>query len=223
MIDWKNKKVIIAGGAGQIGSHLSRRLVQYGANVRIVDNLLTGLRKNIEDIIDKIEFFERDLRNGDICKIFTRDIDYVFQLAANMGGMIFIDKEAKNNVLIMDDNARINMNMLQAAYINKVKGFFYSSSACIYPTYLQRETNARSINLKESDALPADPNEFYGWEKLFTEKMCEAYQYDYGMNIKIAKFHNIFGECYSSFDKNRGKAPCLMIANVLKYNGGNFT
>jgi nucleoside-diphosphate-sugar epimerase len=113
--------------------------------------------------------------------------------------------------------------MLRAAHENKVKRYFFSSSACVYPTFLQKEVDAPSINLKESDAIPADPNEFYGWEKLFTEKLCEAYQNDYGMSIRIARFHNIYGECYTSFDKTRGKAPCLMIASVLKYNGGDFT
>lgn len=136
MINWAGKRVVVAGGLGQIGSHLSRRLVGLGATVIIADNGLTGIAKNIEDIplgndVRKPGLLVRkvDLKNLDTCIAITQDTDYVFQLAANMGGMIFIDSGAKNNVRIMDDNARINMNMLSAAHHNKVSQYFYSSSA----------------------------------------------------------------------------------------------
>ena len=223
MINWTNKKVLVAGGAGQIGSHLSKRLVSLGAEVTVADNLSSGSTKNILGTIECMRFYKTDLRDSKEVDYLVSDSDYVFQLAANMGGMIYIDQNAKHNVEIMRDNVLINLNMLEAARKYDIAGLFYSSSACVYPTFLQKETNAKSINLKESDAIPADPNEFYGWEKLFTEKLCEAYQNDYDTNIRIARFHNVYGECYTSFNKDRGKAPCLLIANVLRYNGGDFT
>jgi GDP-D-mannose 3',5'-epimerase len=115
----------------------------------------------------------------------------------------------------MRDSALININMLEAAARNQVKRFFFSSSACIYPTGLQ--TSAEVAPLKEDDAMPADPNEFYGWEKLASEKLCEAYHKDYGLEVRIARFHNIFGEAYTAFDPIKGKAPAHLVMKALRY------
>jgi nucleoside-diphosphate-sugar epimerase len=216
-ITWDKKRVLVAGGAGLIGSHLARTLANKGAKVCVADNLSSGSLKNIEDIKNKVEFISADLRKEANCVRLTRGMDFVFQLAANMGGIGYITAVGAD---IMRDNILINVNMLQASFENKVKEYFYSSSACVYPEYRQKDANVTP--LKESDATPADPDQFYGWEKLATEKMCEAYQKDHGMNIRMARFHNVYGEVYTAFDKDKGKAPCHIIMKVLRYPGEEF-
>ncbi|MCJ7654053.1 MAG: SDR family NAD(P)-dependent oxidoreductase [Dehalococcoidia bacterium] len=214
---WYNKRILVAGGAGLIGSHIARTLLNKGAKVTIADNLSSGSTKNIEDIKSKILFVSVDLRKESECKKLTRGKDYVFQFAANMGGIGYITAVGAD---IMRDNILINTNMLQAALENKVEGYFYSSSACVYPEYRQKDASV--MPLKESDAIPADPDQFYGWEKLITEKLCEAYRKDYGMNIRVARFHNVFGEVYTAFDKEKGKAPCHIILKALRYPEQDF-
>jgi len=211
-VDWTNSKVLVAGGAGLIGSHLARTLLNRGAKVRVADNLSSGSVNNIKDIKNKVDFHVEDLREKKNCLKLTKGINYVFQLAANMGGIGYITSIGAD---IMRDNILINTNMLQAAHENKVTKYFYSSSACVYPEYLQKDSKV--VPLKEEDAFPADPDQFYGWEKIFTEKLCEAYRTDYGMNIRVARFHNVYGEVYTAFDKEKGKAPCHLIMKALKY------
>jgi GDP-D-mannose 3',5'-epimerase len=214
---WQDKRALVTGGAGLIGSHLARTLLNKGARVCVADNLSGGSLKNIEDIQDKVDVQVVDLRQADICQKLTKDTDYVFQLAANMGGIGYITSVGAD---IMRDNILINANMLQASLENKVQKYFYSSSACVYPEYLQKDTEVTP--LKEEDAMPAEPDQFYGWEKIMAEKLCEAYQKDYGMNIRIARFHNVFGEVYTAFDQQKGKAPCHLILKALKYPEQDF-
>lgn len=134
----------------------------------------------------------------------------VYNLAANMGGIGFITKVGAD---VMHDNILINTYMLEASMKNKVKRYFYSSSACMYPTYKQ---NVPSVSgLKESDAYPADPDNFYGWEKLFTEKMCEAYRRDYGFETRIARYHNIYGP-KGTYEGGREKAPAALCRKVAE-------
>jgi len=216
-INWQKKKVLVAGGAGLIGSHIARTLVHKGAVVTVADNLSSGSRKNFEDFKNKIEFVSADLRSEDNCMKLSKGKDYVFQLAANMGGIGYITAVGAD---IMRDNILINVNMVNSAFKNKVKEYFYSSSACVYPEYRQKD--AAVTPLKESDAIPADPDQFYGWEKLATEKLCEAYQKDYGMNIRMARFHNVYGEVFTAFDKDKGKAPCHIIMKALRYPQDEF-
>jgi len=216
-MDWSNSKVLVAGGAGLIGSHMARTLLNRGARVRVADDLSSGSLNNIKDIKNKIDFHTDDLREKKNCLKLTKGIDYVFQLAANMGGIGYITSIGAD---IMRDNILINANMLQAAHENNVNRYFYSSSACVYPEYLQKDSKV--VPLKEADAFPADPDQFYGWEKIFTEKLCEAYRTDYGMNIRVARFHNIYGEVYTAFDKQKGKAPCHLIMKALKYPGQDY-
>ena len=211
-MDWSNTKVLVAGGAGLIGSHMARTLLGKGAKVRVADDFSSGSLNNIKDIKSKIDFHRIDLREKKNCLKMTKGVDYVFQFAANMGGIGYITSIGAD---IMRDSVLINTNMLQSACENRVAKYFYSSSACVYPEYLQKD--AKVTPLKEADAYPADPDQFYGWEKIFTEKMCEAYRADYGMNIRIARFHNIYGEVYTAFDKQKGKAPCHLIMKALKY------
>lgn len=205
-LNWKGKRVLVAGGAGTIGSHMSRELVKRGAEVTIASNYSSGSPKNVQDLAGKIVVNIADLRDERNCMRETKNKDYVIQLSATVGGIGFISEVGAD---IMRDNLLININMLNAARKNKVKRFFFPSSAYIYPEQLDAP-------LKESDAHPASPDEFYGWEKLMTEKICEAYQRDYNMDIRIARFNNILGECYTSFDKWKGKAPCHTIIKAIK-------
>ncbi len=207
-MDWLNHKVLICGGAGMIGSHLAKTLSEAGSEVTIVDNLSSGSKKNIEGIDAK--FILYDLRDINKCKEVVKGQDYIFQLAANMGGIGYITSIGAD---IMYDSAMINLNMLDAYRGSNARGYFYSSSACIYPEYLQ--TSADIKPLKEDDAYPAMPDQFYGWEKLFTEKVCEAYQRDYNLNIKVARFHNIFGPAYTAFDEKKAKAPCHITLKII--------
>jgi GDP-D-mannose 3',5'-epimerase len=212
MTFWTGKTVLVAGGAGMIGPHMARALLERGAKVCITDNLSSGNLRNIADIRDDVSLEVADLRDADTCLRLTEGMDYVFQFAANMGGIGYITAIGAD---IMRDSALININMLEAAARNQVKRFFSSSSACIYPTGLQ--TSAEVAPLKEDDAMPADPNEFYGWEKLASEKLCEAYYKDYGLEVRIARFHNIFGEAYTAFDPLKGKAPAHLVMKALRY------
>lgn len=214
-MNWRDKKVLVGGGAGLIGSHMARTLSGKGARVCIADNLSSGSLKNVQDFKDNVDIQVVDLREESNCMKLTKDIDYVFQFAANMGGIGYITQIGAD---IMRDSSLININMLHASHLNKVKGYFYSSSACVYPEYLQK--SAEVIPLKEEDAIPAEPDQFYGWEKLFTEKLCEGYQKDYGMNIRLARFHNVLGEVYTAFDKFKAKAPCHIILKVLNCPDG---
>ncbi len=207
-MNWSKQKVLVAGGAGMIGSHLARRLVELDANVTVVDNLSSGSLQNIRDL--NIKFYPYDLRVPGVCNGLAREKDVVFQLAADMGGIGYITAVGAD---IMYNSGLINLNMMEACKENKVPRVFFSSSACIYPEYKQLCEDV--VPLKEEDAEPAQPDQFYGWEKLFTEKLCQAYQRDYGMAIRIARFHNVYGDGYTSFDKHKGKAPCHLILKAI--------
>lgn len=213
LIEWNDKKVLIAGGAGMIGCHLAKELVGRGAFVTVADDLSSGSQKNLTGIA--CDFVRTDLRVEENCRRETLGMDYVFQLAANMGGIQHISSIGAD---IMRDSALININMLHIAQMSEVKCYLFSSSACVYNEYLQKDADVKP--LKESDAWPASPDQYYGLEKLFSEKLCEAYQKDYSMNIRVTRFHNILGEAYTAFDKLKAKAPCHIILKVLNCPGG---
>lgn len=217
MGSWEGTPVLVAGGAGLIGSHLARTLLEKGAEVCVVDNLSSGSLKNIEDIQDKADVQIADLRDRDVCNRLVKGKEQVFQLAANMGGIGYITEIGAD---IMRDNILINVNMLQSSADNGVQRYFFASSACIYPVGAQ--TVADVIPLREEDAIPAEPNEFYGWEKLITEKLCEAYRKDYGLATRIARFHNVFGEVHTAFDPLKGKAPAHLVMKALRYPEESF-
>ena len=196
-------KVLVTGGKGFIGSHLVNYLKEKRHWVRSVDIAENSYLKTCED-----EFVHGNLKDFSTVLKVTKDIDWVFNLAANMGGIGFITSVGAN---VMRDNALININMMEACMKNNVERIFFSSSACVYPDY--RQSNEHSEALKEEYALPASPDQFYGWEKLFTEKLMEAYKKDYGINVRIARFHNIYGP-HGTYKGGREKAPAALCRKV---------
>ncbi len=178
------QRILVTGGGGFIGSHLAEFLHLQGNFVRVVDTKFDGFPQG-EYYDEKLRL---DLRDRENCIEATEEIDQVYNLAANMGGIGFITDVAAE---IMYDNTLINTYMLEASRRNRVGRYLFSSSACVYPSY--RQTKPDIVGLKEEDAYPADPDTFYGWEKLYSEKMCDAYSRDHGMDTRIARYHNVYG------------------------------
>jgi GDP-D-mannose 3',5'-epimerase len=195
--------VLVTGAGGFIGHHLVTFLRKQGYWVRGVDIKLPEY-----SAVDADEFEVLDLRRWDNCLQSTRGIDEVFGLAADMGGMGFISGHHSE---ILHNNSLINTHTLEAARINGVKRYFYTSPACVYPEF--RQTDANVTPLKEEDAYPAQPQDAYGWEKLVMERLCTHYREDYGIQTRIVRFHNIFGE-EGTWDGGREKAPAAMCRKI---------
>ena len=161
------------------------------------------------------EFEELDLRRWEHCLLATRGVDEVYHLAADMGGIGYITafhaEVARNNTLM-------NAHLLEASRINGVSKLFYSSSACVYPQH--RQDAADVTPLKEGDAVPADPEEGYGWEKLYAEKLCQYYREDYGLDTRVARFHNVYGPL-GTYDGGREKAPAAICRKVALASDGD--
>jgi nucleoside-diphosphate-sugar epimerase len=198
------KKILVTGAGGFIGSHMANELYRQGDIVRTVDIRWDGYMEE-PYYSEKLTL---DLRVWENCLMATKDIDYVYHFAANMGGIGFITEVGAE---VMHDNVLMNVQMLQASVVNKVKRLFFASSACVYPTY--RQTDPNVTGLKEEDAHPADPDNFYGWEKLYTEEMCEAYKRDYGLDVRVVRYHNIYGP-KGTYKGGREKSPAALCRKV---------
>ncbi len=198
------KLTLVAGAGGFIGGQLVRELESKGLAVRAVD------KKPLDAWFYRSSVAQNqvlDLRDIDDCRIAVQGADHVYNLAADMGGMGFIE----NNKALCMLSVLINTHLLMAARDAKVERYFYASSACVYPDYRQQDTDIQA--LKESDAYPAMPEDGYGWEKLFSERMCRHFREDFGLVTRVARYHNVYGP-YGTWDGGREKAPAAISRKV---------
>lgn len=199
----EDKKILVTGAGGFIGHHLVKYLKSKGYWVRGADIKNPKYERTNAD-----EFELPDLRKQEDCLRVAEGVNEVYNLAANMGGIGFIETHKAE---IVHDNILINMHMLEAARLNKVEKFLFTSSACVYPGYKQNSPDITP--LKEEDAYPADAEDGYGWEKLYTERACRHYYEDYGLKTYIVRFHNIYGPL-GTYDGGREKSPAAICRKI---------
>jgi nucleoside-diphosphate-sugar epimerase len=202
-----SRKILVAGAGGFIGGHLVRRLRSEGYWVRGVD-----LKRHDFAESPANEFVVGDLRDPNVVREVTAGIDEVYQLAADMGGAGYIFT-GEHDAAVMQNSATINLNMLEFGTRAGVKKFFYSSSACIYPERNQLDPDNPTCS--EDSAYPAAPDSEYGWEKLFSERLYLAYQRNYGVEVRIARFHNIFGP-EGTWEGGKEKSPAALCRKVAE-------
>ena len=205
-------KILVTGAGGFIGHHLVKQLKARGCWVRGVDVKRPEYEPTPAD-----EFALVDLRRWPECLQATQAVDACYHLAANMGGIGFITAYKAE---IMRDSVLINTHMLEAARVNGVSKFLFTSSACVYPGY--RQNVPEVTPLKEEEAYPADAEDGYGWEKLFTERMCRHYREDYGLRTYVVRFHNVYGPL-GTYDGGREKSPAAICRKIaLVADGGEI-
>ena len=206
------KSALVCGAGGFIGSHLVKRLKKEGYWVRGVDLKFPEFDETAAD-----DFYQGDLRDPQVCRLVVdRQFDEVYQLAADMGGAGYVFT-GDNDADIMHNSALINLNMIEACQRRNVKKIFYSSSACMYPEHNQMDPD--NPKTAEDSAYPAEPDSEYGWEKLFSERLFLAFNRNYGMDVRIARFHNIFGP-YGSWTNGKEKAPAAFCRKVAETPDG---
>ena len=201
-----SKKILVAGGGGFIGGHLAKSLVSRGHDVRVVDV------KPLEQWYQRTEGAENivaNLEEKDACFSASEGCDEVYNLACNMGGMGFIE----NNKALCMLSILINTHLLMAAKEFQIKKYLYSSSACVYAADKQTDTSVTA--LKEADAYPAMPEDGYGWEKLFSERMCKHFEEDFGMEVRVVRFHNVYGPD-GTWRGGREKAPAALSRKIIE-------
>jgi nucleoside-diphosphate-sugar epimerase len=207
-----DKTALVNGAGGFIGSHLVKKLKSEGYWVRGVDLKYPEFLPTVAD-----DFVIGDLRDIEVCKkILDRPFDEVYQLAADMGGAGYIFT-GEHDADVMHNSATINLNTAYYGQKAGIKNLFYSSSACIYPAYNQEDPN--NPKCSEDSAYPAAPDSEYGWEKLFSERLYLAFNRNYGLNVKIARFHNIFGP-EGSWNNGKEKAPAAICRKVAQAKDG---
>jgi GDP-D-mannose 3', 5'-epimerase len=203
---------LVCGAGGFIGSHLVKRLKSEGYWVRGADLKYPEFSQTAAD-----EFVIGDLRDQDVCKkVLSRTVDEVYQLAADMGGAGYIFT-GEHDAAVMHNSATINLNMLETSRLQGVKKIFYSSSACMYPAYNQEDPN--NPKCSEDSAYPAAPDSEYGWEKLFSERLYHSYFRNYGLQVRVARFHNIFGP-EGTWCGGKEKAPAAVCRKVAEASPG---
>lgn len=203
----KNQKIVVCGGGGFIGGHLVGDLLKQGyTDVRSVD--IKPVNEWYQRF-NEAENLQLDLKEKENCEQALKDAKIVYNLAADMGGMGFIE----NNKALCMLSVLINTHLLQASLDNQVERYFYASSACVYNGDKQRDPNVTA--LKEEDAYPALPEDGYGWEKLFSERMCRHFREDFGLTTRVARFHNVYGP-FGTYDGGREKAPAAMCRKVIQ-------
>lgn len=206
-MSFKGQKAVVCGAGGFIGGHLVKNLIANGVEViRAVD--IKPLEHWYQET-DGVENLVLDLKDKSKCMIAATGADVVFQLAADMGGMGFIE----NNKALCMLSVLTNTHMLMAAQEKGVSRFFFSSSACVYNA--EKQTNPDVVALKEQDAYPAMPEDGYGWEKLFSERMCRHFREDYGLETRVARYHNVYGPL-GTWTGGREKAPAAVCRKVIQ-------
>ena len=201
-----SKKILIGGGGGFIGGHLAKSLLGRGYEVRVVDvkplDQWYQINEGAENIVANLE-------EKEACFSATEGCDEVYNLACNMGGMGFIE----NNKALCMLSILINTHLLMAAREHNVKKYLYSSSACVYAA--DKQTDTAVTALKEADAYPAMPEDGYGWEKLFSERMCKHFEEDFGMQVRVVRFHNVYGPD-GTWRGGREKAPAALCRKIIE-------
>ena len=200
---------VVTGAGGFVAHHLVKRLKADGHWVRGVDVKYPDFEASPAD-----EFLIADLRQFESCLAATGGVDDVYQLAADMGGIGYI---SANHASLTRNNTLINTHMLEAARVSKAHRYLYASSACVYPAFLQQVEDVTP--LKESEAVPADPEKGYGWEKLFAEQLATYYHEECGLDVRIVRFHNIYGPL-GTFEGGREKAPAAICRKVAMAEDG---
>jgi nucleoside-diphosphate-sugar epimerase len=200
-----NKKYLIVGAGGFIAGHITKKLLDEGNIIIAAD--IKPKKFWFQNFVDAQSYGEIDMKDYNNCVNMTNNVDYVINMACNMGGMGFIENNKTECML----SVLINTNLLRASLVNKVKKFFFSSTACVYNIQKQEKTFIKG--LKEEDAYPAMPEDGYGWEKLFSERMCRHFMEDYGLEVRIARYHNVYGPM-GTFDGGREKVPAALCRKI---------